>query len=102
MSKLWVSKIPISRISVNFQFNEKKISFSILILISISRKKILIFNFNFRKGFSTKTTFDEHMNVHTGDKPFKCKYCPNTFASRGTKEMHQKGHLGIKRKPKKV
>ena len=53
------------------------------------------------KGFLTKTALDEHMNVHTGEKPFKCKYCPAAYGSFGTKAMHERGHLGIKRKPKK-
>ena len=38
----------------------------------------------------------EHYNVHTGEKPFKCKYCQVGFGSNGTKAMHEKGHLGIK------
>ena len=53
------------------------------------------------KGFVQRYLFDDHMNIHTGDKPHKCKYCPASFASKGTMLMHQKGHLGIKRKPKK-
>ena len=53
------------------------------------------------KGFFEKNKLDEHYNVHTGAKPFKCKYCPSAFASKGTHAMHEKGHLGIKRKSKK-
>ena len=52
------------------------------------------------KRFFEKHSLEEHYNVHTGAKPFKCKYCPSAFASKGTHAMHQKGHLGIKRKPK--
>ena len=53
------------------------------------------------KGFAEKIRLNDHMNTHTGAKPYKCKYCPASFASGGTMLMHQKGHLGIKRKPKK-
>ena len=50
------------------------------------------------KGFFYQNCLDDHYNVHTGAKPYKCKYCPSAFASKGTHAMHQKGHLGIKRK----
>ena len=53
------------------------------------------------KRFLDKCKLEEHYNVHTGAKPFKCKYCPMGFGSYGTMRMHEKGHLGIKRKPKK-
>ena len=56
---------------------------------------------NVAKDFE-KHILKEHSNVHTGAKPFKCKYCPSAFASRGTHAMHERGHLGIKRKPKKT
>ena len=52
------------------------------------------------RGFVNKQARDDHINVHTGEKPHKCKYCPATFASNGTLGMHQRAHLGIKRKPK--
>ena len=52
------------------------------------------------KGFIHANKLREHINIHTGEKPFKCQYCPSAFASAGTKAMHEKGHLGIKRKPK--
>ena len=50
------------------------------------------------KGFFYQNCLDDHYNVHTGAKPYKCKYCPAAFASKGTHAMHQKSHLGIKRK----
>ena len=53
------------------------------------------------KGFICHFKRDEHINVHTGAKPFKCKYCPSAYASFGTLRMHERSHLGIKRKPKK-
>ena len=52
------------------------------------------------RGFVNQQGRDDHINVHTGEKPHKCKYCPATFASVGTLAMHHRAHLGIKRKPK--
>ena len=49
------------------------------------------------KGFNDICNFRDHKNVHTGEKPHKCKFCSRCFASRGTKETHQKTHLGIHR-----
>ena len=46
------------------------------------------------KGFFYQNALDDHYNVHTGAKPYKCKYCPAAFASFGTHAMHEKSHLG--------
>ena len=49
------------------------------------------------KGFSTSAALRDHINVHTGAKPHKCKYCSAAFASVGTHAMHQRSHLGHRR-----
>ena len=41
--------------------------------------------------------FQDHKNTHTGEKPYKCKYCSASFASQGTHAMHQRTHLGHRR-----
>ena len=46
------------------------------------------------KGFVTNSFLSDHINVHTGAKPYLCKYCPMGFASRGTHAMHEKNHIG--------
>ena len=46
------------------------------------------------KGFIDKQRLSEHNNIHTGAKPYVCKYCPLGFASRGTHAMHEKSHIG--------
>ena len=50
------------------------------------------------KGFVNITRLNEHKNIHTGEKPFKCKFCSSCFASQGTHAMHQRSHLGHRRK----
>jgi uncharacterized Zn-finger protein len=52
------------------------------------------------KGFTTCQKLKDHNNVHTGEKPYKCELCEACFASKGTQVMHQKRHLGYKRKEK--
>ena len=50
------------------------------------------------KGFTNNQRLSEHLNVHTGEKPFKCKFCPTCFASKGTHAMHERSHIGRGRK----
>ena len=54
------------------------------------------------KGFTTCQNLKDHNNVHTGEKPYKCEFCDSCFASKGTQVMHQKRHLGYKRKVKEI
>ena len=42
--------------------------------------------------------FNDHMNIHTGEKPHKCRYCGQGFAMSGNRSAHEKSvHKGIKR-----
>ena len=50
------------------------------------------------KGFNASQPLKDHINIHTGEKPYKCKYCSATFASRGNHGMHERSHLGHRRK----
>jgi len=54
------------------------------------------------KGFSNSQNLQDHNNIHTGEKPYKCKFCSASFASKGTHAMHQRGHLGHRRNSSKV
>ena len=54
------------------------------------------------KGFPDSHKFNDHKNIHTGEKPYKCKFCTSCFASKGTHAMHERGHLGYRRKSKKT
>ncbi|XP_037955142.1 zinc finger protein 431-like [Teleopsis dalmanni] len=44
------------------------------------------------KQFNSKKVLDEHMNIHTGLRPFKCNLCPKDFASKYTLQTHVKIH----------
>ena len=51
------------------------------------------------KSFMASHLLNDHMNVHTGEKPHKCPVCGQGFASKPTMLGHHKSvHLGIKRK----
>ena len=41
-----------------------------------------------QKGFTTKYKFQDHMNIHTGERPHKCKYCTKTFANHANMCKH--------------
>ena len=49
------------------------------------------------KGFENSHAYQDHMNTHTGKKPYKCKYCSACFASKGNQRMHERGHEGYHR-----
>jgi len=40
------------------------------------------------KGFSTKQKYQDHRNIHTGEKPHLCKYCPRTFGDTSNRNKH--------------
>ena len=50
------------------------------------------------KGFYSKKELKDHINTHTGAKPYMCNYCGAAFASHGTWRMHERTvHLGHSR-----
>lgn len=49
------------------------------------------------KKYSSKNLLDEHMNMHTGERPYKCPHCVKDFASKYTLTAHMKIHYDRKR-----
>ena len=50
------------------------------------------------KSFSDTKTLRDHMNVHTGAKPYECKVCHHRFASSANMYACMRAHKGIKRR----
>lgn len=49
------------------------------------------------KNYSSKNLLNEHMNMHTGERPYKCPHCVKDFASKYTLTAHMKIHYDRKR-----
>ncbi|XP_054637588.1 oocyte zinc finger protein XlCOF6 [Dunckerocampus dactyliophorus] len=48
------------------------------------------------KKLSTPQSLDDHMRIHTGDRPFVCKDCGRRFVERSSWRQHQRIHTGEK------
>lgn len=35
------------------------------------------------RGFKTLTSLQNHVNTHTGTKPYQCRSCPSAFTTSG-------------------
>ncbi|KAI0080897.1 hypothetical protein K474DRAFT_1672402 [Panus rudis PR-1116 ss-1] len=46
------------------------------------------------KGFSQKTNYMTHLNVHTGAVPHKCLYCDEAFGDPARRHRHMKSRHG--------
>ena len=42
------------------------------------------------KLFNDMFALRRHQNVHTGEKPFPCRFCPMKFSQKGNRQSHEK------------
>ena len=54
------------------------------------------------KGFINKQHFSEHLNIHTGEKPYKCKFCPAAFAIKNSCAKHERLRFCDSKKEKHI
>lgn len=41
-------------------------------------------------------TLDVHQKIHIGEKKYLCKFCGNSFLSKGQLKVHERSHTGEK------
>ena len=50
-----------------------------------------------QKIFKRKDKLNNHMSIHTGNRPFLCDLCPKKFITKTKLKEHQRRHFGEKR-----
>lgn len=48
------------------------------------------------KEFQLKGNLKRHLNIHNGDKKFRCKFCGKDFLRKADMEVHHRVHTGEK------
>lgn len=48
------------------------------------------------REFKNKSNFQVHERMHTGERPFKCKFCDKAFTSSGNRREHHRRHTQTK------
>ena len=52
------------------------------------------------KGFDEKIRLHDHFNVHTGAKPYKCRFCDMAYQNKSNRQAHERKTHGIMTKKK--
>ncbi|XP_072307689.1 uncharacterized protein [Eucyclogobius newberryi] len=47
-----------------------------------------------KKSFSQRSNLDVHRRTHTGDRPYNCSACKKGFMSKGDLDLHVRTHTG--------
>ena len=48
------------------------------------------------KKFNRNSNIKEHERTHTGEKPYACRYCDKMFNRSGSVKKHERTHRGEK------
>ncbi|KAM9454872.1 uncharacterized protein Hap1MRO34_020660 [Clarias gariepinus] len=51
------------------------------------------------KMFPTSSSYNRHMRIHSGERPFQCSHCNKTFVQFSSFKIHQRIHTGEKPYP---
>ena len=52
------------------------------------------------KGFDEKIKLNDHFNVHTGAKPYKCRFCDMAYQNKSNRHAHERKAHGKETKKK--